>query len=396
MRHIKLIFYFQHDVTSIDYARRLLELFKRHRVTIESIGYDLKSISRYDGRQFEHSWTDGIEGKHSFFAKLESQPSYVTAFNLTGLETGDIGFGLVLSKSYFDKHKTDWEKLFHAVCETLRPTYATIGKDVVERSVYAYTPNRSTIHEVEWLNYCSDDFLKEMDRSRLDSYSWDAIFPSTYGTFYRLTERLHEKQLFDESEKARSYIGTPLMRQRNVTQGPLQLIAHLHTSFKNDRKQLNNETYVFGYMGKTDTWRISIAPPRDERVIHLWEKDHRKIPEAYKHVLGQFDGVHLYCQRSLYGISDIEYRNVSIEEQVNTPLDLSSHHDTLQADYFVIGYSVIEGELYAVTYDDNQTIHVFDSDTYAHKSKIANIETVINQSLEIAEGEYRQGTVHFE
>lgn len=396
MQRIKLMFFFQHDVTSVDYARYLLEQLNRQQATQWSLGYDPKSISIYGGRRFEQSWTDGIDGKHSFYAKIESQPSYVTAFNIAGQKEGDIGFGLLLSKSYFDKHKIDWEKLFRTVCETLRPTHATIGKDVMERSIYAYTLNHSTILEIEWLNYCSDYFLNEMERARLDSYSWDASFPSTYGTFYRLTERLHEKQLFVEFEKARSHIGTPLMRQRNVTQGPFQLIAHLHTSFKNDRKQLNNETYVFGYMGKTDTWRISIAPPRDERVIHLWEKDHRKVPEAYKRVLGQFDGVHLYCQLSLYGISDIEYRNVSIEEQVNTSLDLSSDHDILQADYFAIGYSVIEGELYAMTHDGNQTIHVFDSETYAHKSKIANVETLINQALEIVEGEYRQGTVHFE
>lgn len=396
MTRIKLMFFFQHDVTSVDYARYLLEQLNLQQATIESLGYDPKSISLYEGRQFEQSWTDGIEGKHSFLAKIKSQPSYVTAFNIAGQEEGDIGFGLLLSKSYFDKHKTDWEKLFCTVCETLRPTHATIGKDVMERSIYAYTLNRSTIHEIEWLNYCSDDFLNEMERSRLDSYSWNAIFPSTYGTFYRLTERLHERQLFVESEKVRSQIGTPLMRQRKVAKSPFHLIAHLHVSFKTDRKQLNNQIYVFGYMGETDTWRISIAPPRDERVIHLWEDHHRKIPGAYKCVLGQFDGVHLYCRLSLYGISDIEYRNVSIEEQVNTPLDLSSHHDTLHADYFVIGYSVIEGELYAMTYDGNQTIHVFDSETYAHKSKIANVETLINQALEIVEGEYRQGTVHFE
>lgn len=395
MRHIKLTFYFQHDVTSIDYARRLLELLKRPRVTIESIGYDLKSISRYDGRQFERSWTEGIEGKHSFFAKLESQPSYVTVFNLTGLETGDIGFGLVLSKSYFDKHKTDWEKLFHAVCETLRPTYATIGKDVVERSVYAYTPNRSTIHEIEWLNYCSDDFLKEVERSRLDSYSWHAVFPSAYGTFYQLTERLHDRQLFDESETARSHIGTKLMRQRKEAQGPFTLIAHLHASFKTDYKILNNGAHVFGYLGETDTWRISIAPPRDERVLRLWESHHRDLPKTYKRLLRQFDGVSLYCQLNLYGVSDIEYKGMSIEEQVNTPLDLSSHYDTLRADYFVIGQSLMEGELYAMTYDGDETVYVFDGETYIEKSQIANIEVLIKQALAVVEAEHRHGTLHF-
>gem|GEM_PF-5634114 len=395
MKRVQLMFYFQHDITSIDYARRLLKLLNQQDVVIESIGYDLKSIMLFDGRHFQQSWTDGILGKHSFFAKIERQPSYVTAFNLAGQEEGDIGFGVVLSKSYFDKHKTDWEKLFRTVCEILRPTHATIGKDFMQRSVYAYTPNRSTSHEIEWLNYWNETCLNKLEQSQLDSYSWNAVFTSTHGTFYRLTERLHDRQLFDESEKARSHIGTPLMRQRKEAQGSFALIAHLHTSFKTDYKILNNGTHVFGYIGETDTWRISIAPPRDERVLRLWENHHRDIPKTYKRVLIRFDGVSLYCQLNLYGISDIEYKGVSIEEQVNTPLDLSSHHDTLQTDYFVIGHSVMEGELYAMTYNEDETVYVFDGETYIEKSQIANIETLIKQALAIAEEEYRQGILHF-
>ena len=218
MESVILKFNFQTSIYKKKCAKKLLSHLNQFNFKISHLNYCEPINIDFSEGLFIDMWinkeNDGLF--ESFFGRFQNSKSFLYVYGLNILQQNNVGFEIILSKSYFQKHQLEWISLFELICEEWNPYYAYIKRDFLVRKSYSYSIDFNKIEEVEWYNYWSNHLINSKSISSINSYEWTDIKKVNDGIFLKLTEKITDSNYLEKSEKARAEVDSSLFSTRYI------------------------------------------------------------------------------------------------------------------------------------------------------------------------------------